>query len=99
MKYKKISTPFSFSQYFWGDTCATTYTYDYEKLKQELDRLNSMIDEEMEHEDPETLPNIPIAAIVNHGPQVCIHCKEQFPYAEKSNQPDGSFKCWGCANA
>lgn len=27
--------------------------------------------------------------------RVCSHCGEYYEYA-RSNQPDGSFKCWGC---
>lgn len=32
------------------------------------------------------------------GPQRCIKCLTDYPYAEESNQPDGTFKCWGCRN-
>lgn len=33
-----------------------------------------------------------------YGPQRCIKCLNDYPYAEESNQPDGTFKCWGCRN-
>jgi len=26
----------------------------------------------------------------------CISCKELYPYADRPNQKDGTFKCWGC---
>lgn len=26
----------------------------------------------------------------------CKSCNEFYPYAERPNQKDGSFKCWGC---
>jgi formylmethanofuran dehydrogenase subunit E len=26
----------------------------------------------------------------------CSHCNEIYPYAEESNQKDGSFKCYSC---
>lgn len=26
----------------------------------------------------------------------CCRCNEFFPYADTPNQPDGSFKCYGC---
>ncbi len=28
----------------------------------------------------------------------CKTCTEHYPYAEESNQADGSFKCWSCRN-
>lgn len=28
----------------------------------------------------------------------CKACGEHYPYAEESNQKDGSFKCWSCRN-
>lgn len=42
---------------------------------------------------------LPVGSVVKSSGLTCKNCRDFFPYAEESNQEDGSFKCWGCRNA
>lgn len=31
--------------------------------------------------------------------QTCASCKDFYPYADRPNQKDGTFKCWSCRHS
>lgn len=49
-----------------------------------------------EFDDPDLA--VPVDFPKSENGLTCKSCNEYYPYAERPNQKDGSFKCWGCRN-
>ena len=74
--------------------------------------LNNMHQTVQESEEPEQLDLFPIQdgfdfdwvadlpkeQIELTDGQTCIKCQDFYPYADRPNQKDGTFKCWPCRN-
>jgi hypothetical protein len=50
----------------------------------------------LEFDDPDFA--VPVEFPKSENGLTCHSCQEYYPYAERPNQPDGTFKCWGCRN-
>src|SRR5574338_1268036 len=53
---------------------------------------------ELPEGDNDSSDDYPVIVKRSKNGMTCKACKEHYPYAEESNQIDGSFKCWSCRN-